>query len=68
MSLVVTAVSSCKDESQESRYMCDHKLTLADIRLFPTLIRFDAVYVLNFKTNRKRLLEYSNLLGYTRAL
>lgn len=51
-----------------SRYLVGDSLTLADIRLFVTLIRFDAVYVLHFKTNLKRLLDYPNLLGYTREL
>jgi len=30
-------------------------LTEADIRLFVTLVRFDAVYVLHFKCNRRRI-------------
>lgn len=51
-----------------SRYLVGDKLTLADIRLFVTLIRFDAVYVLHFKTNKKRVYDYPNLLGYTREL
>lgn len=51
-----------------SRYLVGDTITLADIRLFVTLIRFDAVYVLHFKTNKKRVFDYPNLLGYTREL
>ncbi len=36
--------------------------------LFPTLARFDAVYYNHFKTNKKRLIDYPNLWGYTREL
>ena len=40
----------------------------ADWRLFPTLYRFDAVYHGHFKCNRRRLVDYPNLAGYTREL
>ena len=43
-------------------------LTEADIRLYPTLARFDAVYVTHFKTNIRRLVDYPNLWDYTRFL
>ena len=41
--------------------------TEADLRLFCTLIRFDEVYVVYFKTNKRMLREYPNLLNYTKA-
>lgn len=37
------------------RYLAGKQMTEADIRLFVTLIRFDMVYVLHFKCNRKRI-------------
>jgi glutathionyl-hydroquinone reductase len=40
-------------------------LTEADIRLFTTLIRFDAVYFGHFKCNLRRIVDYPNLSGYT---
>jgi glutathionyl-hydroquinone reductase len=52
----------------KSRYLCGNQLTLADIRLFPTLIRFDAVYVPHFKVNLRMLNEYPNLRAYTTEL
>jgi putative glutathione S-transferase len=51
-----------------SRYICGRDLTLADLRLFSTLIRFDAVYVCHFKANLRMLKEYRHLSGYTREL
>jgi len=53
---------------QESRYLIDSEITEADWRLFPTLVRFDAVYVGHFKCNLKRIVDYPNLWAYTRDL
>ncbi|PKP85016.1 MAG: glutathione-dependent reductase [Alphaproteobacteria bacterium HGW-Alphaproteobacteria-2] len=50
------------------RYLMGDRLTEADWRLFPTLIRFDPVYHLHFKCNRRRLIDYPNLWAYTREL
>lgn len=52
----------------ERRYVAGDRLSEADWRLFPTLIRFDPVYVVHFKCNRKRLVDYPNLWAYTREL
>lgn len=46
------------------RYLVGEQLTEADIRLFTTLIRFDAVYHGHFKCNLKRLIDYPNLFAY----
>jgi putative glutathione S-transferase len=51
-----------------SRYLIGSEPTEADWRLFPTLVRFDAVYYGHFKCNRRRLVDYANLWGYTRDL
>ncbi len=42
--------------------------TLADWRLFTTLVRFDSVYVGHFKCNLRRIADYTNLSGYLRDL
>ena len=52
----------------EKRYITGDKLTIADIRLFVTLIRFDEVYVVYFKTNTKAIREYPNIFNYLREL
>jgi glutathionyl-hydroquinone reductase len=50
------------------RYLCGDTITEADWRLFPTLIRFDAVYVGHFKCDRRRIADYPSLSGYLREL
>jgi len=50
------------------RYLTGGALTEADWRLFPTLIRFDAVYYSHFKCNWRHIYEYPNLSNYVRDL
>uniref|UniRef100_A0A0G4FZX5 GST C-terminal domain-containing protein n=1 Tax=Chromera velia CCMP2878 TaxID=1169474 RepID=A0A0G4FZX5_9ALVE len=52
----------------KQRYLCGDKLTLMDLKLFMTLVRFDEVYVVHFKCNVKRIADYPNLLGFTREI
>ncbi len=51
-----------------SRYLMGPSITEADLRLFPTLIRFDAVYYAHFKANRQPLFTLDNLWNYTKDL
>nr|AZL94637.1 omega-class glutathione transferase [Nephromyces sp. MMRI] len=49
----------------KSKFLCGDTMTAADIRLFATLIRFDEVYVVYFKTNCKMIRsDYPNLLRF----
>ena len=50
------------------RYLAGNTLTEADIRLFTTLARFDAVYFSHFKCNCRRISDYPNLGPYFRDL
>jgi len=50
------------------RYLVGDTITEADVRLFPTLVRFDAVYHGHFKCNRQKLAEMPVLWAYTRDL
>jgi glutathionyl-hydroquinone reductase len=50
------------------RYLTGDLVTEADWRLFPTLVRFDPVYVGHFKCSKKRIVDYPNLWAYTREL
>ncbi|EED36529.1 fructose-bisphosphate aldolase [Luminiphilus syltensis NOR5-1B] len=53
---------------RSNRYLCGPALTEADIRLFTTLIRFDAVYHGHFKCNRQRLEDFAAIPGYVRDI
>ena len=57
-----------EDRLSRKRYIMGDRLTEVDWRLFPTLLRFDNVYHLHFKCNRKRIIDYPNLWAYTREL
>lgn len=50
------------------RYLVGDTITEADVRLFTTLARFDAVYHGHFKCNRNKLTEMPALWGYARDL
>ncbi|MFJ8504028.1 glutathione S-transferase family protein [Streptomyces avermitilis] len=52
----------------DRRYLVGDSITEADIRLFTTLVRFDAVYHGHFKCNRWKLAERPVLWAYARDL
>jgi putative glutathione S-transferase len=52
----------------DRRYLVGDRLTLADLRLFATLVRFDPVYHTHFKCNRARVTDYEHLWGFTRDI
>lgn len=51
-----------------NRYLCGEVLTEADIRLFPTLARFDVAYHYAFRCNLKKLSDYQHLWPYAREI
>jgi glutathionyl-hydroquinone reductase len=50
------------------RYLVGNRITEADWRLLPTLLRFDVAYFSLFKCNRQRIADYPNLSNYMREL
>jgi glutathionyl-hydroquinone reductase len=52
----------------QTPYLCGDRLTLADVRLLPTLLRFDLVYYSLFKCNLRRIQDYPHLSRYLRTL
>lgn len=50
------------------RYLAGDRVTLSDVRVFPSLARFDEVYNVYFKCNKKRVSDYPNILNYIRDL
>ncbi|MDV2583015.1 glutathione S-transferase family protein [Alkalibacillus haloalkaliphilus] len=53
---------------EKNRFLLGDYITDADIRLYTTLVRFDAAYYTAFNTNKHLIREYKNLWGYARDL
>ncbi|CAM0942994.1 unnamed protein product [Alopecurus aequalis] len=64
------ALDMLEDHLSRSRYLCTagSSMTLADVCLFTTLIRFDLVYNPLFRCSRRKLVEYPSLHAYTREI
>ena len=63
-----TALDWLEDRLAKRRYLMGDTITEADVRLFTTLARFDAVYHGHFKCNRNKLAEMPVLGAYARDL
>ncbi len=57
-----------EDRLSGQRFLVGDAITEADVRLFSTLARFDAVYHGHFKCNRQKLIEFPALWAYARDL
>lgn len=62
------ALDRLEETLAHRRYLVGDHITLADIYLYPTLVRFDAVYYGHFKCSRNKITEMPNLWGYLRDL
>ena len=62
------ALDRLEERLTDRRYLVGDHITEADVRLFTTLVRFDAVYHGHFKCNRNKLIEMPALWGYARDL
>ncbi|QBF32046.1 glutathione S-transferase family protein [Thalassococcus sp. S3] len=65
---VFSMLDVLEERLTSQRFLHGDVLTESDLRLWPTLVRFDAVYVTHFKCTRHRLTEYPALWRYARAL
>ncbi|MBN9618266.1 MAG: glutathione S-transferase C-terminal domain-containing protein, partial [Actinobacteria bacterium] len=63
-----TRLDRLGDRLRDQRYLVGDTITEADVRLFTTLARFDAVYHGHFKCNRHKLTELPVLWAYARDL
>ncbi len=63
-----TALDWLEKRLSQQRYLMGSAITEADVRLFTTLVRFDAVYHGHFKCNRNKLTEMPVLWAYARDL
>ncbi|KAI5084759.1 hypothetical protein GOP47_0000928 [Adiantum capillus-veneris] len=64
INVLFTTLDMLEEHLASSKFLCGDILTLADIRLFTTLYRFDPVYYVLFKCSKKKLLEYPSLYRY----
>lgn len=63
-----TALDKVEAHLNGKRYLVGDQLTEVDLCLIPTLLRFDLVYYVHFKTNVRRIVDYPNLSRYTAEL
>ncbi|MEM9635934.1 MAG: glutathione S-transferase C-terminal domain-containing protein [Pseudomonadota bacterium] len=63
---VFEALDRIENALEPGKWLLGDAITEADVRLFPTLARFDVAYWSAFKCNRRRLIDYPNLWSYTR--
>ncbi|MCF6320441.1 MAG: glutathione S-transferase C-terminal domain-containing protein [Rhizobiaceae bacterium] len=56
------------EQLSKTRFLVGDKISEADIRLFPTLARFDVAYHYAFKCNLRRLMDYQYLWPYARQI
>jgi glutathionyl-hydroquinone reductase len=63
-----TTLDALEERLGRRRFLLGSQICEADVRLFPTLARFDAVYYLHFKCNLHRLADYPHLWAYARDL
>jgi glutathionyl-hydroquinone reductase len=63
-----STLSALEERLLRRRYLLGNSITEADVRLYPTLARFDAVYYTHYKCNLNRLVDYPGLWGYARDL
>lgn len=65
---VFEGLDGLEDRLTRQRFLMGDRITEADVRLYPTLARFDAVYHGHFKCNARKLIEYPALWAYARDL
>jgi len=53
---------------QNQRFIAGDQITMSDVRLFPTLLRFDEVYVVYFKCNTRTVRHTPAILNYCREI
>lgn len=65
---IFETLDELEDRLASRPFLMGRHQTLADWRLFTTLVRFDAVYVGHFKCNIRRIADYEHLSEYLRDL
>ncbi|VAX33678.1 Glutathione S-transferase, omega [hydrothermal vent metagenome] len=68
VTLLFETLDQLENRLSKQRYLLGSQLCEVDLRLFPTLIRFDLVYHGHFKCNLRRILDYPNLYNYMKDI
>ena len=64
-----SALDSIEDSLNSSGpWLCGKDLTIADIRLFPTLIRWETIYAPLFKCSKKSLISFPNIIKWRKKM
>ena len=63
-----SALDNLETMLTNNKYLLGDELLECDLRLFPTLLRFDPVYVGHFKCNKKRIVDYPELHRYLSSI
>ena len=62
------ALDRVEEMLEQNTYLLGSEMLECDLRLFPTLLRFDPVYVGHFKCNKKRIIDYPNINRYLQSI
>ena len=62
------ALDQVEEMLEQNTYLLGSEMLECDLRLFPTLLRFDPVYVGHFKCNTKRIIDYQNINRYLQSI
>ena len=62
------ALDRLEEMLEQNTYLLGSEMLECDLRLFPTLLRFDPVYVGHFKCNKKRIIDYTNINRYLQSI
>ena len=62
------ALDQVEEILEQNTYLLGSEMLECDLRLFPTLLRFDPVYVGHFKCNKKRIIDYPNINRYLQSI
>ena len=62
------ALDRVEEMLEQNTYLLGGEMLECDLRLFPTLLRFDPVYVGHFKCNKKRIIDYPNINRYLQSI
>jgi putative glutathione S-transferase len=62
--MLFEALEQLNMQLKKTRYLHGNEITLSDLFLIPTLVRFEAIYEVHFKANKKRLISFEHLYNY----